>query len=287
MKEFKEKVAVVTGGASGIGFSLAKRALVNGMKVVIADIKEPALAKAAEELRALGEPVLTVKTDVSKIEDVEALAQQTLDHFGGTHLLFNNAGVGGGGPVWEADLADWEWVLGVNLWGVIHGVKAFTPQMIAQNSGHVINTASIAGLMSAPGTGTYTVSKHAVVALSELLYGDLRNAGANVGVSVLCPSFVNTDIFASERHRPSSASVEKTAQQIAEQEAMEKASAEFFSTALSPDAVASQVFDAIANQQFYILPHPEGSKQQVEKRMRGILENRNPTVTGPEEFPVQ
>ena len=293
MKLFKNKVAVITGGASGIGFALAKRALRLGMKVVIADIQQDALDSAAKQLGgesgaegSFKERLLTVKTDVSSADDIAALAKQTENTFGPAHLLFNNAGVGGGGPLWEQSEADWDWVLGVNLRGVINGVRAFTPQMIAQGEGHIVNTASIAGLMSAPGTSTYTVSKHAVVALSEVLFGDLRNAGAKVGVSVLCPSFVNTQIYAYERNRPSGASVELSPEQQAEQQAIEEATADFFNTALSPDNVAELVFFAIENDQFYILTHPEGSRVQVEKRMQTILDGKNPSAAGPEDFPM-
>jgi NAD(P)-dependent dehydrogenase (short-subunit alcohol dehydrogenase family) len=286
MKNFEGKVAVVTGGASGIGFALAKYALVRGMKVVIADIEQAALDQAVVELDG-GENLLAVVTDVSSSSAIEALARRTEEAFGGAHLLFNNAGVGGGGPIWEQSEADWEWLLGVNLWGVLHGIRAFTPQMIAQGEGHIVNTASIAGLISAPGTGTYTVSKHAVVALSEVLYGDLRNAGVDVGVSVLCPSYVNTRIHDFERNRPAAGDVELSAEQLDEQQAIAEATVAFFDTALAPDLVAERVFDAIESGQFYILTHPEESKTQVEKRMRGILDNVNPTITGPEAFPLK
>jgi NAD(P)-dependent dehydrogenase (short-subunit alcohol dehydrogenase family) len=281
MKNLQDKVAVVTGGASGIGFGLAKKALSQGMRVVIADIERGALDSAIDALGA-GERLLGFVTDVSNATALEELARQTEAAFGPAQLLFNNAGVGGGGPLWEQTEADWQWVLGVNLGGVINGVRAFTPQMIKQGEGHIVNTASIAGLMSAPGTSTYTVSKHAVVALSEVLYGDLRNAQANVGVSVLCPSFVKTKIYAFERNRPGVKAVALTA----EQQAIEEATAEFFSTALSPDAVAEMVFDGIANEQFYILTHPEGSVVQIERRMRNILDNLAPNSSGPEDFPL-
>lgn len=286
MKEFRNKVAVVTGGASGIGFALAKHALGLGMNVVIADIEQEALNKAVVELNG-GERLKAIVTDVADANAMESLAAVTADTFGSVHILFNNAGVGGGGPIWEQSEADWKWLLGVNLWGVIHGMRAFTPQMIAQGEGHIVNTASIAGLVSAPGTSTYTVSKHAVVALSEVLYGDLRNAGATVGVSVLCPSYVNTKVYDVERHRAGTNEAALSAEQLAEQQAITEATAAFFDTALSPDVVAAQVFDAIANNQFYILTHPEGSKVQVEKRMHGILDNGNPTMAGPEDYPLQ
>ena len=285
MKNFEGKVAVVTGGASGIGFALAKYALGQGMKVVLADIERAALDQAVIELDG-GSNLLAVTTDVSSSSAIEALARKTEEIFGGTHLLFNNAGVGGGGPIWEQSEADWDWLLGVNLWGVIHGMRAFTPQMIAQGEGHIVNTASIAGLISAPNTGTYTVSKHAVVSLSEVLYGDLRNAGVDVGVSVLCPSYVNTRIHDYERNRPETHNKKLSAEHVAKQQAIEEATVAFFDTAMSPDLVAARVFDAISSGEFYILTHPEGSKVQVEKRMRGILDTINPTIAGPEDFPL-
>jgi len=286
MDKFTDKVAVVTGGASGIGLALARHALGRGMKVVIADIEQAALDQAAVELDG-GDNLLAVATDVASSSAVDELARRTEETFGCAQLLFNNAGVGGGGPIWEQTEADWAWLLGVNLWGVIHGMRAFTPQMIVQGEGHIVNTASIAGLISAPGTSTYTVSKHAVVALSEVLYGDLRNAGANVGVSVLCPSYVNTRIHDFERNRPGAGNAVLSEEKLAEEQAIEEATVAFFDTALSPDIVAGQVFDAIASDQFYILTHPEGSKVQVEKRMRGILDDSNPTIAGPEDFPLQ
>ena len=289
MKNFANKVAVITGAASGIGLGLAKHAAKQGMKLVIADIEEQPLQQAVSTLRTLGATdVLAIKTDVSSAEQMDALATQTIDRYGAVHLLFNNAGVGGGGCMWEMDTDYWEWVLGVNLWGVIHGIRTFTKIMVEQKEGHIVNTASIAGLMSAPNTGPYTVSKHAVVGLSETLYGELRNADANVGVSVLCPAYVDTKIYASERNRPLDDAIKNDPARIAEQKAIEEMASEFFGSAAMPtDNVARQVFDAIENERFYILTHPKGSQQQVEKRMRTILEGGNPSVTGPEEFPLE
>lgn len=284
MKNFKKKVAVVTGGASGIGFALAKKALLEGMKVVIADIEQETLQQAADALDA-GDNLLTVVTDVSSASSMEALARQTQETFGAVHLLFNNAGVGGGGAIWEQSESDWDWVLGVNLRGIISGIRIFTPLMIAQREGHIINTASIAGLVAAEGTSTYGVSKHGVVALSEILFGDLRKANSPVGVSVLCPSYVNTNIYKFERNKPGMESVELTAEQIAEQKSVEEMIEDFFKSALSPDTVADQVFDAIINGNFYILTHPEGSKTQIESRMRAILANTEPAFVGSGDFP--
>lgn len=288
MKDFEEKVAVVTGAASGIGLGLAKHAASLNMKLVISDIEAEPLAAAEQTLRDMGaSDVLSVITDVAKADQMDLLAEKTMATFGAVHLLFNNAGVGGGGCIWELDTDYWEWVLGVNLWGVIHGIRNFTKIMVAQDEGHIVNTASIAGLMSAPGTGPYTVSKHAVVGLSETLYGELRNGGHNVGVSVLCPAYVDTKIYKAERNRPLEESVKNDPARIEEQKVIEEMASEFFSTALSPQQVATQVFQAIVDKQFYILTHPKGSYEQIEKRMTTILNNGAPSVTGPEEFPLE
>jgi NAD(P)-dependent dehydrogenase (short-subunit alcohol dehydrogenase family) len=288
MKSFTNKVAVVTGAASGIGLAIAKEAASLGMRVAIVDIEAGLLSAVQAELEGLGAAaVLSVACDVSDDGQVEALATKVKDAFGAVHLLFNNAGVSAGGAIWELDAEYWEWVMGVNLYGVIHGVRHFTPYMIEQGEGHIVNTASIAGLMSAPGTGPYTVSKHAVIALSEVLFGDLRNAGANVGVSVLCPSFVDTKIYAADRLRPMDDATRNDPARIAEQEAMEEAAAAFFAdTAMDPSVVAKQVFAAIEKGQFYILTHPEGSREQVEKRMRAVLDDGVPSAAGPEDFPL-
>ena len=180
MKDFAGKVAVITGGASGIGHGIAEWCARAGVKVVLADIDEEALSKAGEELKPLGGAVLCVRTDVSKRDDVEALARQAFDAFGGVHLLFNNAGVAAGGAPWEATWNDWEWVLGVNLWGVIHGVKVFTPLMMAQNTEcHIVNSSSAAGLVTGGFSAPYSASKHAVVALSESLYLTLKEPSKN------------------------------------------------------------------------------------------------------------
>ncbi len=202
MDDLEGKVAVVTGAASGIGRALADRWADSGMKVVLADVEEGPLDAARDELDARGADVLAVRTDVSDAAQVDALAAATLDHFGGVHLVCNNAGVGGGGPMWEAGIEDWEWVLGVNLWGVIHGIRAFVPHLVAQDEGHVVNTASIAGFAYAPMMGPYNASKAAVVAISETLKAELALHGSNVGVSVLCPGWVNTRIMDSDRNRP-------------------------------------------------------------------------------------
>src|SRR6516164_1440114 len=203
MKEFQGKVAVVTGAASGIGRALAEKSAQEGMKVVLADVEESALWQAEYELQVSGAQVLAVRTDVSQAGEVEALAKITFDTYGAVHLLFNNAGVGGGTTVWESSLADWEWVLGVNLGGVIHGIHCFVPRMLAQGSeGHIVNTASSTGLVASSGLGIYKVSKHGVVTLSETLACELAARGARLKASVLCPEWVNTRIMDAERNRP-------------------------------------------------------------------------------------
>ena len=203
MKEFKDKVAVITGAASGIGRALADRCAREGIRVVLADVEAPALAQAEAELREAGADVLAVLTDVSKTGDVEALARKTLDAYGAVHLLCNNAGVGTGSTAWESTLYDWEWVLGVNMWGVLHGIRTFLPIMLDQGAeGHIVNTSSIAGLISYAADAPYHLTKHAIVALSEKLYYDLAYRGARIGVSVLCPGMVDTRIMDGERNRP-------------------------------------------------------------------------------------
>lgn len=278
MKEFKDRVAVVTGAASGIGRAMADRFAAEGMKVVLADVEEQALSKAEAELREKGAEVLSVRTDVSKGAEIEKLAQETLDAFGGVHVLCNNAGVADvGGMTWEKSLADWEWVLGVNLWGVIHGVRIFLPIMMDRGEeGHIVNTASMAGLMLAPGLNTYGVSKHGVVSLSESMYLELQGVGSKIGVSVLCPGWVNTRIADAERNRP--ADLPGGAREAdPNQEAMREMVRGLLASGLSPDDVADHVFNAIRDGQFYILTHPQ-MKPVVEVRMKNILEGNNPTA---------
>jgi NAD(P)-dependent dehydrogenase (short-subunit alcohol dehydrogenase family) len=275
MKEFKDKVAVVTGAASGIGRAIAERCVQEGMKVVLADINEADLARTETELRVPGGNVLSMKTDVARRGDVEKLARETLDAFGAVHLLFNNAGIGAGGPPWEATWNDWEWVIGVNLWGVIHGVKVFTPIMLAQNTDcHIVNTASMAGVTVGGGTAPYSVTKHAVVALSESLYLTLQQRGAPIKVSVLCPGFVKTNIMNSERNRPAELQNEPVeippeAQAIL---AFMNAAVE---AGMPPQQVADQVFEAVEEEKFYILTHPEWMPV-VQLRVDNLLRAENP-----------
>jgi NAD(P)-dependent dehydrogenase (short-subunit alcohol dehydrogenase family) len=278
LKDFKNKVAVITGGASGLGFAIAQRAVREGMKVVIADVEQAALTRAEAELKAAGGDVIGVKTDVSKADQVDALAKQTLQKFGAVHLVCNNAGVGGmRTKAWEARLEDWEWVLGVNVWGVIHGVRTFTPIMLAQDEPcHMVNTASVAGLLSPSGMSVYNVSKHAVVTLSETMFQDLALSKAKLGVSVLCPAFVPTGIWNSARNRP--ADLADGLDVEAEKRRALEVKAVLDKGKVSASDVADMVFAAVAEEKFYILTHKK-IKVVVETRMQDILAERNPTFT--------
>ncbi len=278
MKQFKGKVAVITGGASGIGLALARRAAAEGMNIVLADIEEAPLAAAAAKLKSTGARVLTVKTDVSRAEQVENLAAQSLQAFGGAHLVFNNAGVGGVRvKTWQATAKDWEWVLGVNVWGVIHGVRVFTPIMLRQgDEGHIVNTASAAGFVSMASTAPYAVSKHSVVTLSEVLYHDLKAEDAKVGVSVLCPAWVGTNIWNSQRNRPQDLRDHAdTAEERARRDEVRRVLEKGKVTAAD---VAQMTFEGIAGGQFYIFPHPK-IRKDIQTRMEDILALRNPTRT--------
>ena len=279
MQEFKDKVAVITGGASGLGLAMARRFAREGMKLALGDVEEEPLRRVEQEFRRAGVPVLAIRTDVSRGHDVERLAEKTLATFGAVHIVCNNAGVGPGGVIWENSTADWEWVLGVNVWGVIHGVRVFVPIMLRQNTPcHVVNTASVAGLLSVPGMGVYCVSKHAVVTLTECLYHDLQARGAKIGVSLLCPAYVPTGIADSERNRPAALHnpPRPRSPEDLEREQMMRHAVE--SGRLKPDDVAEMVFDAIVRERFYILTHPR-IKGAVEARVQDIIEDRNPTDT--------
>lgn len=275
MQEFQGKVAVITGAASGIGRGIAEKCVNEGMKVVLADINHDALTKVEAELSALGGSMITVKTDVSKRCDVELLADRAINAFGQVHLLFNNAGVTAGGVPWEATWNDWEWVIGVNLWSVIHGIKVFTPLMLAQNTeSHIINTSSLAGLIVGAGSAPYAATKHAVVALSESLYLSLQEQNSLVKVSVLCPGLVRTNIVDAERNRPEDLCdepVSRTPEMLARQAAFKAA----IEASMSPRQVADIVFDAIRAEQFYILPHPEYA-EVIQLRTDKLLRLENP-----------
>lgn len=278
MQDFQGKVAVVTGAASGIGRALAEKSALEGMKLVLADVEENALQQAATELKAMGADVLAVKTDVSQAKDVEALAQKAYETYGAVNLLFNNAGVGGGTTVWGSSLTDWQWVLGVNLWGVVHGVHYFVPRMLAQGSeGHIVNTASSAGLIASSGLGVYKVSKHGVVTLSETLALELAQTGAPIKVSVLCPEWVNTRIMDAERNRPAALQNTPEEQQLSpEMVAAIQAIRQVIEAGIPTSQVAETVFQAVREETFYILTHPT-TKFAVQLRMEDILNDRAPT----------
>ena len=278
MKEFRNKVAVVTGAASGMGKAMAERFAAEGMNVVLADVEQESLATAEREFRARGSAVLAVRTDVSKAADVDRLAARTVEAFGTVHVLCNNAGVGTGGLAWIQRIADWEWTLGVNLWGVIHGIRTFLPIMLAHGEeGHVVCTASVAGLLSGPFGIPYNVSKYGVVALCEGLYHELALVQSKLKVSVLCPGFVNTRILESERNRPAEMAllpVSEAQMQYAEWMRARVAAG------LAPSEVGRQVFEAIRDERFYIVTDPDEWKPLIRERMEDILGDRNPRLFG-------
>ena len=262
-------VAVITGAASGIGRGMAERFAAEGMAVVLADIEKEPLANLEADLRAKGATVLAVRTDVSNAEDVENLAVQTLNAFGAVHILCNNAGVVCSRPIWEHTVDDWEWVLGVNLWGVIHGIRTFVPRMLAQKTEcHIVNTASILGLVRGPGEGIYKASKHAVIALSETLADELAQKGSQIQVHVLCPGWVRTGILDSARNRPDALQnpTEKTQQTIGNSQNVRTE----MEAGMLPSEVADQVYKAIQTGTFYIFTHPE-HKTWIQARIESIL----------------
>jgi len=280
MKDFSNKVAVITGGASGFGKEFARIGADLGMKLVLADVQEDALDATVAEFKARNVPVIGLRTDVSRAEQVQALADAAMEAFGQVNLLFNNAGVGAGGLLWENSLQDWEWVLGVNLYGVIHGVRIFTPLMLAaaekdpSYQGHIVNTASMAGLLNPPAMGVYNVSKHAVVSLSETLYQDLGLVTGQVRCSVLCPYFVPTGISQSQRNRPAELANQAppTRSQLVSQALSDKAVGSGKVTAAE---VAQKTFDAIRADSFYIYSHPQ-ALEPVRQRFEDIVGPRNP-----------
>ena len=271
MKELKGRVAAVTGAASGLGRAMALAFADQGMHVALADVADASEVFAQVEAR--GVSAVSMKVDVSRAEEVEAFAALVERDLGPTALVCNNAGVAPSAEVWEMSVDDWRWILGVNLWGVINGVRAFTPRLIARNAGHIVNTASVAGLISPPGSGPYNVTKHAVVALSETLHHDLRERGAAVGVSVLCPAYVPTRIAESERNRPAGAVATPKSERMRAREANLKKAVS--SGRLSADDVARAVVAAVKQDRFYILTHPR-IKGAIQARMEDILQEREP-----------
>jgi NAD(P)-dependent dehydrogenase (short-subunit alcohol dehydrogenase family) len=279
MKTYQGRTAVITGAGSGFGLEVARLAAARGMNLVLCDVQQDALDKAAAEF--VGRvPVLAQRVDVSKAEQMQALADAVQQRFGAPHFVFNNAGVGGGGLIWESSLKDWEWVLGVNVMGVVHGVRLFTPMMLAAAKadpgyeGHIVNTASMAGMVNAPNMGVYNVSKHAVVSLSETLYQDLALVTEQIHCSVLCPFFVPTGISQSHRNRPGELAADKpTKSQLISQAMSDKAVSSGKVTAAE---VAAMVFDAMDREQFYVFSHPK-VLSGVQTRMEDVLQLRNPT----------
>ena len=282
ISDFKNKTAVLTGAGSGFGLECARIGAKLGMHLVLVDVQQDALDKISGELQAIGAQVLAKRVDVSKAAEMEQLAQDVQQRFGAPHFIFNNAGVGSGGMIWENTAKDWEWVIGVNVMGVAHGVRVFTPMMLdaakkdAAYQGHIVNTASMAGLLNAPNMGVYNVSKHAVVALSETLYQDLRLVTDQISASVLCPFFVPTGISQSHRNRPDEMKqkgVKPTKSQLIGQAMSDKA---VTSGKVSAADVAQMVFDAVHKDQFYIYSHPKAIAS-VQTRLEDIMQTRNPT----------
>ena len=281
MKQLRDRVAVVTGAASGIGFALCDRFATEGMRIVLADVEENALGAARDKLARAGATTLAVVTDVTQPESVDALAARAYDAFGAVHVVCNNAGVGGDAvPCWEQSLANWKWVLDVNVWGVIHGLRSFVPRMLQQgDEGHVVNTASMAGHISIPMFAPYHASKFAVVTISETLHYELALVGAKLKASVLCPGFVKTRIMESERNRP--AGLQTPDRVVSENErAFLSAYREFVGAGLPPSDVAGKVVDAIRDERFWVFPHPE-TLDSVRTRMDSVLSETNPVFAPP------
>jgi NAD(P)-dependent dehydrogenase (short-subunit alcohol dehydrogenase family) len=279
MKNFKGGTAVITGAASGFGLETSRLAAQRGMNVVMADVQQDALDRAAAAVRALGAEVLPFRLDVAHAAEVEALGAATKARFGAPNIVFNNAGVGAGGLIWENTAADWAWVLGVNVMGVAHGIRVFTPMMLEAAAkdpawrGHIVNTASMAGLLTPPNMGIYNAAKAAVVSLTETLYQDLKLVTDQVGASLLCPYFVPTGITQSDRNRPKAlAAGELTKSQLIGQAMSDKAVS---SGKVSAAQVAQMVFDAISANQFYVFSHPK-ALGNVKSRMENIVSITNP-----------
>ena len=278
MKELAGRVAVVTGAASGMGLAFAQRFAEEGMSVVLADIESEPLAMAEASIRAKGAKALAVRTNVLERGEIERLAEAAFATFGNVHVLCNNAGVAGGSPVpvWESPLRDWDWVMGVNFHGVLRGIQAFLPRMLANGEeGHVVNTASVAGLLT--GANPYSVAKQGVVCLTEGLYRDLRAAGSKISASVLCPGWVNTQIQEAERNRPAEyGAAQDPAKFPEEARARREMVKQFLADGYAPEEIAAQVVDAIREDQFYIIPAQPHMLEAIRQRFDGILERRNP-----------
>lgn len=283
MLSFEGKVAVVTGGASGLGLAMAHRFADAGMNVVLGDIEAEPLAMAEAAIAEKGVRVLPLRTDVAKADEIEALAERAYGEFGAVHVLCNNAGVGGSpGAMWELSQADWEWTIDVDLWSVVHGVRSFVPRMIESgDEAHVVNTASIAGMVSGAVGGPYTVAKFGVVALSEQLYYELGRAGHDIGVSVLCPGFVNTGIYDSDRNRQAEYG-ESAVPVPASPSPIRAALEERRQTMMQPAEISEMVFEAIHDRALYIIPAgSEALEQSMRTRFENIVERRTPAFEVP------
>jgi NAD(P)-dependent dehydrogenase (short-subunit alcohol dehydrogenase family) len=278
MRDLTGKVAVVTGAASGIGLAVSRRLGADGMRVMMADVEEPALAAAAKELAADGIEAAAAVTDVRSAQSVDDLASATLDRFGAVHVVCNNAGVAGGGPSWDVPLPVWEWVLGVNLFGVVHGIRSFLPHLLAQGEGHIVNTASVAGLLAAPWMAPYNASKHAVVGVSESLHHELAALGSAVGVSVLCPGFVRTQIAEASRNWPASLGPPPPEDRPGGEELRATLRA-VIESGTDPAVIAAAVRDAIVDGRFWILTHPDFN-DAITARFGGAVEGRSPETPG-------
>lgn len=281
MKELKGKVAVITGSASGMGRGVAERCAQEGMKVVLADIEQKALDKAEKELKAAGATVLAVRTDVSKVEDLQALAKKTLDTFGVVHLLHNNAGIGTGHAFLETSLGDWKWIMGVNLWGPIYGIWTFLPIMLKQDiECHIVTTISMGGLISTPWVSGYNVTKFGVMGICETLDYELRLMGAKIGVSVLCPGYVNTNIPDSERNRPpefrNDPAWDEKLREIEHYRKLDEMQRQGCKGGMDPKDVAEIVINGVRENKFYLYTHPEWM-MAAQIRTEEILQQRDPT----------
>ena len=284
MQEFAGKVAVVTGAASGIGRALCQRLAALDMKVVMADVEGGALNEAAEKLKAAGHTVLAVRTDISQADSVSALAERTVEVFGTAHVLCNNAGVFAAGLSWEAPQSDYDWVFGVNVWGVLHGLRSFVPLMLAHGEeAHIVNTASMAAVTTAPFTSAYYMSKAAVFSLSESLYGEMQARQAAIGVSVLCPELVDTAISRGERNRPEHLKRKAGEGESPERELVDAAIAAATPTGVDPGVLADRAIEAIRENRFYVLA-PDGNpwRTACDVRLEDIRLARNPTHAVPD-----
>ena len=278
MREFRDRVAVITGAASGMGRAFAERFASEGMKVVLADVEPAALDRAVGELRDQGHTVLGVRTDVMRLDDVQALARQALDTYGAVHLVCNNAGVEGylDGALWEASTHDWDWTFGVNFWGVVNGVRTFLPIMLAQAAdGYLVNTASATALVR--GSNMYGITKHAVRALSETLYGQLKQRQARIGISVLCPGVVNTQLFAGERNRPAELRDEHVPAGPRPSDRIRQGWFERAARSLAPMAVADMLVSAIQEERFYVYTDHDWD-DRIQAFCNDLMHGVNPTV---------